>query len=67
MKEHKDGKIENSQTEPIAKQGPEQVSAKKPYENPQIIYRAPLETMAGVCGTTPGKTMTEGSCSILQS
>ena len=35
MKEHKDGKIENSQTEPIAKQGPEQVSAKKPYENPK--------------------------------
>ncbi len=31
-------------------------SAKKPYEKPQIVYRAPLEVMAASCLTAPGKT-----------
>ena len=40
---------------------PEQGAVKKPYEKPQIIYRAPLEAMANVC--TPGSP-TFGKASI---
>ena len=34
------------------------VDSKKPYETPRVIYRAPLEAMAALCGTSqpPGKT-----------
>ncbi len=32
-----------------------QIEEKKPYEQPAIIYRAPLEATAGSCGTSPGK------------
>lgn len=37
---------------------------RKPYEKPLVIYRAPLEAMAALCGT-PGTGKTGGpSCSI---
>jgi hypothetical protein len=29
---------------------------KRPYEKPAIVYRAPLEAVAGVCSASPGKT-----------
>lgn len=43
---------------------PEQVTQKKVYEKPQIVYRAPLEAMAGVC-SSGGKAV--GGCTIVMS
>jgi hypothetical protein len=38
---------------------------KKPYERPQIIYRAPLEAMAAVCTPTPpGKAIGTAGCTV---
>jgi hypothetical protein len=38
--------------------------AKKPYERPQIVYRAPLEAMASVCTAPGSKSPTDGACSV---
>jgi hypothetical protein len=37
---------------------------KKPYERPQIIYRAPLEAMAAVCTPAPGKAIGTAGCTV---
>lgn len=41
--------------------------ARKPYEKPQVIYRAPLEAMAANC--LPGGKLVQGvgGCSTAQS
>jgi hypothetical protein len=48
---------------------PEQGAVKKPYEKPQIIYRAPLEAMASVCPTLTGGKAIAGinGCSLVAS
>lgn len=44
-----EGQVEQAAPEP---------KIEKPYEPPAIIYRAPLEAMAGVCGgTASGKAV----------
>jgi hypothetical protein len=45
---------------------PEQVLSKKTYEKPQIIYRAPLEAMAGFCSPASGGKRL-GQCTIASS
>ena len=39
---------------------------KKPYEQPAIIYQAPLEATAGACSTNPPGKATAG-CSVTSS
>ncbi|MGE5141574.1 MAG: hypothetical protein ACM3JD_19065 [Rudaea sp.] len=41
--------------------------AKKIYEKPAVIYRGPLEAMAGVCGTFPGPGKTTVVCKVNKS
>ena len=45
------------------------VNTLKAYEAPKIIFRAPLEAMAGLCGSTqpPGKASAGGGCTVLSS
>jgi hypothetical protein len=39
--------------------------ARKAYERPQIIYRAPLEAMAAICTPAPpGKALGDGNCTV---
>lgn len=45
---------------------PQPAPAKKTYQRPEIIYLAPLEAMAVVCGA-PGKTDLGGGCSFTES
>jgi hypothetical protein len=37
----------------MAERVSEAATGKKPYEAPQILYRAPLEAMASVCSPPP--------------
>lgn len=53
---------------------PQAKPAKKPYEKPAVVFRAPLETMASVCTRTfanstscPGTGKGDASCSSLHS
>lgn len=39
----------------------------KPYTPPAIIYRAPLETLAGLREDYPGKAASEPLCTITNS
>jgi len=41
---------------------PENHDRRKPYEQPQIIYRAPLEAMAAVCAPSPPAKGNPGLC-----
>ncbi|MGE5141569.1 MAG: hypothetical protein ACM3JD_19040 [Rudaea sp.] len=57
--------------EPETKERPiEQEKLEKsrhPYTKPDIIYRAPLEAMAGVCLGAIGKVLGQQGCSVIQS
>ena len=44
-----------------------QLKPRKPYVKPDIIYRAPLEAMAGVCLGSAGKVLGQLGCSVIQS
>jgi hypothetical protein len=35
---------------------------RRPYEKPQVIYRAPLEAMASVCAPAPPAKSNPGIC-----
>ena len=37
-------------------------SKKKPYERPEVVYRAPLEAMAAVCAPAPPSKSNPGFC-----
>lgn len=41
---------------------PDSREEKKPYEKPQVIYRAPLEAMAAVCAPSPPAKSSPGLC-----
>lgn len=44
---------------------PGSAPARKAYERPQIIYRAPLEAMAAICSPAPpGKALGDGNCTV---
>ena len=45
---------------------PQEKDVRKPYEKPQVIYRAPLEAMAALCGT-PQTGKTGFPCSVTYS
>jgi hypothetical protein len=54
----------------VTNQAPSQdETPKQPYEKPAVIYRAPLEAVAGLCTDTGAKATPPpgGSCTILQS
>lgn len=40
---------------------------RQPYVKPDIVYRAPLEAMAGVCLGSAGKVLGQNGCSVIQS
>lgn len=40
----------------------EKGTAKKAYERPDVVYRAPLEAMASVCSPSPPSKSNPGLC-----
>lgn len=43
---------------------PQEQDVRKLYEKPQVIYRAPLEAMAALCGTPQTGKSGGSNCSI---
>lgn len=41
---------------------PEKTNARKSYEKPQVVYRAPLEAMAVACAPAPPSKSNPGVC-----
>ena len=55
-----DAELPEQETENQA--APSEATPRKPYEKPEIVFRAPLESMAGVCGSINADVI---ACGIL--
>jgi hypothetical protein len=62
MNEHEDRSSSTDERHTSPSSMPESGTARKAYEKPQIIYRAPLEAMASVCAPSPPSKSNPGLC-----